>query len=80
MRQSLIFFVTFLLFSCKNNIENLENFQLLPVVQEFKFNNGFSNLNFKNLKYAHSTTNDELPVRSILNLSIESGEVPINTA
>ena len=63
MRQSLIFFVTFLLFSCTNKIENLENFQLLPVVQEFKFNNGFSNLNFKNLKFAHSPTNDELPER-----------------
>ena len=63
MRQSLIFFVTILIVSCTNKIENLENFQLLPVVQEFKFNNGFSNLNFKNLKFAHSQSNDELPLR-----------------
>ena len=63
MKQLLIFFVTLLILSCSNKIEYVDNFQLLPVVQEFKFNNGFSNLNFKNLKFAYSPNNNDLPVR-----------------
>lgn len=63
MRQLLILFVTLLILSCTNKIGNLDNFQLLPVVQEFKFNNGFSNLNYKNLKFAFSHNNNDLPVR-----------------
>ena len=63
MRKSFLLFVTLLTLSCTNKIGNLDNFQLLPVVQEFKFNNGFSNLNYKNLKFAFSPYNNDLPVR-----------------
>ena len=63
MRKLTIFLITFLLIGCSNKIENLEGFKLLPSVQELEYNNDFSNLNFQNIKFAHSTNNTELPIR-----------------
>jgi len=62
MRQLLIFLITLLLIGCSNKIENLDGFKLLPSVQKLEFNNDFSNLNFENIKFAHSTNNTELPI------------------
>ena len=72
MRQLVIFLITFLLIGCSNKIENLEGFKLLPSVQELEYNNDFSNLNFENIKFAHSTNNTELPIRFEFTNHIES--------
>jgi len=74
MRQLVIFLITFLLIGCSNKIENLEGFKLLPSVQELEYNNDFSNLNFENIKFAHSTNNTELPIRFEFTNHIENNK------
>ena len=74
MRQLVIFLITFLLIGCSNKIENLDGFKLLPSVQELKYNNDFSNLNFENIKFAHSTNNSELPIRFEFTNHIENNK------
>ena len=63
MRKLTIFIIAFLLIGCSNKIKNLDGFKLLPSVQELEYNNDFSNLNFENIKFAHSINNSELPIR-----------------
>ena len=74
MRQLVIFLITFLLIGCSNKIENLDGFKLLPSVQELEYNNDFSNLNFENIKFAHSTNNTELPIRFEFTNHIENNK------
>ena len=74
MRQLVIFLITFLLIGCSNKIENLDGFKLLPSVQELEYNNDFSNLNFENIKFAHSTNNTELPIRLDFTNHIENNK------
>ena len=74
MRQLLIFLITLLLIGCSNKIENLDGFKLLPSVQELEYNNDFSNLNFENIKFAHSTNNTELPIRFEFTNHIENNK------
>ena len=75
MRQLVIFLITFLLIGCSNKIENLDGFKLLPSVQELEYNNDFSNLNFENIKFAHSTNNTELPIRFEFTNHIENNKL-----
>ncbi len=72
MRQIAIFLLTFLTIGCSNKIQNFEGFKLLPSVQELKFNDDFSNLNFENIKFAYSANNTELPVRFDFTNKIEN--------
>ena len=74
MRQLVIFLITFLLIGCSNKIENLDGFKLLPSVQELEYNKDFSNLNFENIKFAHSTNNTELPIRFEFTNHIENNK------
>ncbi len=70
----LLYLITFLLIGCSNKIENLEVFKLLPSVQELKFNNDFSNLNFENIKFAYSTNNSHLPIRFDFTKHVENNK------
>ena len=74
MRQLVIFLITFLLIGCSNKIENLDGFKLLPSVQELEYNKDFSNLNFENIKFAHSANNTELPIRFEFTNHIENNK------
>ena len=74
MRQLVIFLIALLLIGCSNKTENLDGFKLLPSVQELEYNNDFSNLNFENIKFAHSTNNSELPIRFEFTNHIENNK------
>ena len=74
MRQLVIFLIALLLIGCSNKTENLDGFKLLPSVQELEYNNDFSNLNFENIKFAHSTNNTELPIRFEFTNHIENNK------
>jgi len=63
MRQIVTLLITVFLIGCSNKIKNLDGFKLLPSVQEVEYNNDLSNLNFENIKFAHSDNNTELPIR-----------------
>ncbi len=63
MRQIVTLLITVFLIGCSNKIKNLDGFKLLPSVQEIEYNNDLSNLNFENIKFAHSDNNTELPIR-----------------
>ena len=63
MRLVLITLISILFVNCSSNKEVLKNFKLLPSVQEIKYNNGLSDLNFKNIKFAYSDNNIKLPIR-----------------
>ncbi len=63
MRLVLITLISILFINCFSNKEVLKNFKLLPSVQEIKYNNGLSDLNFKNIKFAYSDNNIKLPIR-----------------
>ena len=63
MRLLLISLISILFINCSNNKKALKNFKLLPSVQEIKYNNGLSDLNFENIKFAYSDNNIELPIR-----------------
>ena len=63
MRLVLITLISMLFINCSSNKEVLKNFKLLPSVQEIKYNNGLSDLNFKNIKFAYSDNNIKLPIR-----------------
>lgn len=74
MRQLVTLIIIFFLIGCSNKIENLDGFKLLPSVQELEYNNDFSNLNFENIKFAHSTNNSELPIRFEFTNHIENNK------
>ena len=61
MRLALILFI-FIVLGCSNDSKNIDQFKLLPTVQNFTFNEGFSNLNHNNINYAFSNNNDQLPI------------------
>jgi hexosaminidase len=63
MRLVLITLISILFINCSSNKEVLKDFKLLPSVQEIKYNNGLSDLNFKNIKFAYSDNNIKLPIR-----------------
>ena len=63
MRLVLITLISILFINCFSNKEVLKDFKLLPSVQEIKYNNGLSDLNFKNIKFAYSDNNIKLPIR-----------------
>lgn len=63
MRQIVPLLITVFLIGCSNKIKNLDGFKLLPSVQEIEYNNDLSNLNFENIKFAHSDNKTELPIR-----------------
>ena len=63
MRLLFISLISILFINCSNNKKALKNFKLLPSVQEIKYNNGLSDLNFENIKFAYSDNNIELPIR-----------------
>ena len=74
MRQLVTLIIIFFLIGCSNKIENLDGFKLLPSVQELEYNKDFSNLNFENIKFAHSTNNTELPIRFEFTNHIENNK------
>ena len=74
MRQIVILLITVFLIGCSNKIKNLDGFKLLPSVQEVEYNNDLSNLNFENIKFAHSDNNTELPIRYDFTNHIENNK------
>ena len=74
MRQIVILLITVFLIGCSNKIKNLDGFKLLPSVQEVEYNNDLSNLNFENIKFAHSDNNTELPIRFDFTNHIENNK------
>ena len=74
MRQIVILLITVFLIGCSNKIKNLDGFKLLPSVQEIEYNNDLSNLNFENIKFAHSDNNTELPIRFDFTNHIENNK------
>ena len=63
MRLILLYLISIFFINCSNNKEWIENFKLSPSVQEIKYNNGSSDLNFKNIKFAYSDNSIKLPIR-----------------
>ena len=74
MRQIVTLLITVFLIGCSNKIKNLDGFKLLPSVQEIEYNNDLSNLNFENIKFAHSDNNTELPIRLDFTNHIENNK------
>ena len=74
MRQIVILLITVFLIGCSNKIKNLDGFKLLPSVQKIEYNNDTSNLNFENIKFAHSANNTELPIRFDFTNHIENNK------
>jgi len=74
MRQIVTLLITVFLIGCSNKIKNLDGFKLLPSVQELEYNNDLSNLNFENIKFAHSDNNTELPIRFDFTNHIENNK------
>lgn len=74
MRQIVTLLITVFLIGCSNKIKNLDEFKLLPSVQEVEYNNDLSNLNFENIKFAHSDNNTELPIRYDFTNHIENNK------
>ena len=74
MRQIVTLLITVFLIGCSNKIKNLDGFKLLPSVQELEYNNDLSNLNFENIKFAHSANNTELPIRFDFTNHIENNK------
>lgn len=74
MRQIVTLLITVFLIGCSNKIKNLDGFKLLPSVQEIEYNNDLSNLNFENIKFAHSDNNTELPIRFDFTNHIENNK------
>ena len=74
MRQIVTLLITVFLIGCSNKIKNLDGFKLLPSVQEVEYNNDLSNLNFENIKFAHSANNTELPIRFDFTNHIENNK------
>lgn len=74
MRQIVTLLITVFLIGCSNKIKNLDEFKLLPSVQELEYNNDLSNLNFENIKFAHSDNNTELPIRFDFTNHIENNK------
>jgi len=74
MRQIVTLLITVFLIGCSNKIKNLDEFKLLPSVQEVEYNNDLSNLNFENIKFAHSDNNTELPIRFDFTNHIENNK------
>ena len=74
MRQIVTLLITVFLIGCSNKIKNLDEFKLLPSVQEVEYNNDLSNLNFENIKFAHSANNTELPIRFDFTNHIENNK------
>ena len=74
MRQIVILLITVFLIGCSNKIKNLDGFKLLPSVQKIEYNNDTSNLNFENIKFAHSDNNTELPIRFDFTNHIENNK------
>jgi len=74
MRQIVTLLITVFLIGCSNKIKNLDGFKLLPSVQEVEYNNDLSNLNFENIKFAHSDNNTELPIRYDFTNHIENNK------
>ena len=74
MRQIVTLLITVFLIGCSNKIKNLDGFKLLPSVQEVEYNNDLSNLNFENIKFAHSDNNTELPIRFDFTNHIENNK------
>lgn len=63
MRNILALLISIIFISCSNDKEISKYFKILPSLQEIKFNNGYSDLNFKNINYAYSEKNIQLPIR-----------------
>ena len=74
MRQIVTLLITVFLIGCSNKIKNLDGFKLLPSVQKIEYNNDTSNLNFENIKFAHSANNTELPIRFDFTNHIENNK------
>ena len=74
MRQIVTLLITVFLIGCSNKIKNLDGFKLLPPVQKIEYNNDLSNLNFENIKFAHSDNNTELPIRFDFTNHIENNK------
>ena len=74
MRQIVTLLITVFLIGCSNKIKNLDGFKLLPPVQKIEYNNDLSNLNFENIKFAHSANNTELPIRFDFTNHIENNK------
>ena len=74
MRQIVTLLITVFLIGCSNKIKNLDGFKLLPSVQKIEYNNDLSNLNFENIKFAHSANNTELPIRFDFTNHIENNK------
>jgi len=74
MRQIVTLLITVFLIGCSNKIKNLDGFKLLPSVQKIEYNNDTSNLNFENIKFAHSDNNTELPIRFDFTNHIENNK------
>ena len=75
MRLILFYLISILLVNCSNNNEDLRNFRILPSVQEIKYNNGYSNLNFKNIKFAYCEIDTNLPIRYGFTKEIQSNSL-----
>lgn len=63
MRLILLYLISIFFINCSNTNEWIKNFKLSPSVQEIKYNNGSSDLNFKNIKFAYSDNSIKLPIR-----------------
>ena len=74
MRQIVTLLITVFLIGCSNKIKNLDGFKLLPSVQKIEYNNDTANLNFENIKFAHSANNTELPIRFDFTNHIENNK------
>lgn len=74
MRQIVTLLITVFLIGCSNKIKNLDGFKLLPSVQKIEYNNDTANLNFENIKFAHSDNNTELPIRFDFTNHIENNK------
>ena len=63
MRNILALLISIIFVSCSNDKDISKYFKILPSLQEIKFDNGYSDLNFKNINYAYSENNIQLPIR-----------------
>ena len=79
MRLVLISLISILFINCSSNKNVLKDFKLLPSVQEIKYNNGLSDLNFKNIKFAYSDNNIKLPIRYDFTKNIEINNLSEST-
>ena len=75
MRLILFYLISILLVNCSSNNEDLRNFRILPSVKEIKYNNGYSNLNFKNIKFAYCEIDTNLPIRYGFTKEIQSNSL-----